>query len=168
MTLYWVCDKFTTGFGPQRKNYWFFPESKYLRFTKFQREYGNKLQIVVAWHYISRYRASKDMQLCWVGDRFATGFGPQRNIYCFFQVFFMEYLDGILGMGWDGIFMEYLMGIPSLSPFIDMRWLFHIHGHSLMYVIIQSWMFLLTYRYLPDGPELSAVMVFEGSWCHDW
>ena len=46
-------------------------------------EYGQKLQIVVAGHYISRYRASKEMKLCWIGDKFATGFGPQSNNYCF-------------------------------------------------------------------------------------
>ena len=60
-----------------------FPGSKYLRFTALQREYGQKLQIVVAGYYISRYRASKEMKLFWVRDKFATGFGPQSNNYYF-------------------------------------------------------------------------------------
>ena len=54
-----------------------FPGSKYLRFTELQRDYGQKLQIVVAGHYISRYLASKKMKFA-VSDTM----GSNRHAAC--------------------------------------------------------------------------------------
>ena len=49
------------GIRTSKQKLLFFTGSKYLRFTALQREFGQKLQIVVAELYISRYRASKEM-----------------------------------------------------------------------------------------------------------